>query len=293
MAKQRNEPNDPAAELADYDFSLSEGTSPDDINNIETKQWPADVPKEEFRDSGKDIVPEWVQSFYTTPSQSNITEFAKQIDDYSKPVVRYNVLKAAQEKIRKNHLRPSERLAIAALSYHDDLDTKELAEKYSMSKVVFDYANYAFNRIIDAQDVSKEQLENEFEKYKKANPSHHAYNEPVEDKTGYENVKDELTEYLLDHPEQSAEKVIQETGFDVKPQQVNGLRANLYKHGHIDNSEENKEKEQQTIDESNTDAIKLELELDKQDARQIVLNQELSEELKGRIVTTILDDVGL
>ncbi|MDT9694354.1 hypothetical protein Q5762_39665, partial [Streptomyces sp. P9(2023)] len=77
-------------------------------------------------------------------TQSNISQFAKQIEDYSKPVIRYNVLKASQEKIRKNHLRPSERLAIAALSYCNKKDTEELAEKYDMSKVVFDYANYAF-----------------------------------------------------------------------------------------------------------------------------------------------------
>lgn len=166
MSEQKNNVADPAAILADYDFSKSDGSAKD-TGEVTTEGWPSDVDKSKFNNSGLDIVPKWINSHYSKPTQENIKQFAKTIDDYVEATVRINVLKASQNKLRKQHLKSSERVCIAILSYEDTDNLGELENKYPISRESLRRAQYAFDNIIDVQgeSITKSKLDNEIERY--------------------------------------------------------------------------------------------------------------------------------
>lgn len=182
MSEQGNDVDDPAAILADYDFSKSSGASKD-TGEVKTEDWPSGVDKDDFNPSGLKVVPKWINSQYTEPTRENIKEFAKTFD--GSPVeatVRINVLKANQNKLRKGHLKDSERACIAILAYEGTGDLGDLAEKYPLSRESFRRAKYAFDKIIEVQsgNVSKDGLEREIERYINSTP--HAISKGMQEK---------------------------------------------------------------------------------------------------------------
>lgn len=285
MSRQRNEPNDPSAELAGYDLDNSEGTSPSDTGEVTTEAWPSNVDKNDFNETGQKIVRRWVQSHWEKPTTEAISSFAETIDDASIETVRKNVLKAQQHKIREDYIRPSERLAIQILAYEDDRNPKEIAKEYPISYQVLQISNYAFGKIIDSQDPSISKVKEEVERYKNGPTSSGS---TTDDTSEYEKAREDLMEYFINNQDADAHDAIAAVDYDPNWQSVNSLRSNLIKHGKM--QPDDSETEANTQSET---GFEVTLQLSKDEAREIVLGQELSEQLQNQIVNTILDEVGL
>lgn len=240
MSKQRNDVGNPAAILADYDFSKSDGAG-DDTGEVVTEGWPSGVEKSEFNDSGLDIIPKWINSHYTEPTQSNIRQFSKTIDDYVEATVRINILKASQDKIKKEHLKDSERVCIAILSYEDTEDLGVLQNKYPISRESLRRAKYAFDKIIKIQSksITKEQLDNELDRYMDSTSRKVA--EGMKNENNKEPASDENT------------KMMEQTGGET---------------------------------------ITIELQLKKEAAKEMVLNDKLPDGVLNKMQNLILESVG-
>lgn len=186
MSKQRNEPSDPSALLAGYDFSKSDGHGVED-GDVSTMAWPSNIKKEDFNQSGLEIVPKWVNSQYTEPTMQNIKDFSESVDNYVEATVRINVLKANQEKLKEGHLKDSERFCIAILAYEQMEDLGKLEGKYPISRESLRRARYAFDNIIEARsgDITKEKMDSETERY--MNSTSRAVAEGVQEKGESEN----------------------------------------------------------------------------------------------------------
>lgn len=241
MSKQRNEGGDPAAILADYDFSKSDGAGKD-TGKVTTEGWPNGIDKSEFNESGLDIVPKWINSHFVEPTQKNIKQFSKTIESYVEATVRINVLKASQDKLKKEHLKKSERVCIAILSYEDTKDLGDLQNKYPISRESLRRAKYAFAKIIEVQSksITKGQLNNEIERYMNSNSRAVA--------EGMKNENDKETE----------------------------------------NGEDEK-----MIEQNNDNTITIKIKLNKETAKDVVLNNELPNDVLDQISNSILESVGL
>lgn len=299
MSRQRNDPDDPSAKLAEYDFTKSDGSSPDDEGKVETDGWPDGVDKDEFRDSGKEIVPMWVRSKYKEPSKENLRRFIAEQDERSGPTIRINVLKAYQHQLRKSHLTNAERLSIAILAYEQSSEYSELAKKYPLSKQSLRRAAYAFDEIIDIQSgkVTEERLENEIQRYKEKSNQYSDWNNSLksaydaEDETEFEKAREDLIEYFKQNPNGEATEAIAATEYNPTEQQVNGLYANLVKHGDIDPDNEDPPADDQ--ENVNGDGFEITLQLTKKQARGVVLEGELPTDVKQKVTDQILESVGL
>lgn len=292
MAKQRNEPNDPAAELADYDFERSEGSSPEQNGTVATDTWPDHLDKSEVTDSGKRIISKWIASTYSELTESNIRKFR---NDYDLPklTTRLWLYRAFPEQRDFTDLKTNEKKAVVAVAAHgNDYSYKDYKDEFGFSNTQINMAKNGVPDIVKdlRKKHSQSKLESEAKQLKRSDSGNSATKSlPKGDIE--EDKKQEFRAYFNEHPDATVHEAIDAVGVNANPSVVGGIKGGLKSL-----SGKSKSKSIENNDKTKTKAdgkIAVTVELPREDARSVVVNQELNDKITRSVIESILDEVGL
>lgn len=285
MGKQRNEPSDPAAELAEYDFSKSEGSSPENDGEESAELWPSSLAKNDATPKGQEVIETWVNSNYDTISRSNIRDFCRDAD-WAFETAQTWLYRAFPEQRDVNDLTKREKKAvIVQAAYGDEFGTTELTNLYDVSDPTLNFARNGVPDIVNnlREKHTKEKLREEADKLKIDDSE----NEDLQSAVLTMSEKEDIMRYFRENPNASVKTAKEKLGYDISPKHYGSFKGAVSTHNSKSQAGNNNDKS------TDGGGITVTLQFEKEEARKIVLQQELSDEIKETVVERILEKVGL
>lgn len=292
MSRQRNTPNDPAAELAEYDLDASEGTSPEDRGSVSAATWPEHLDKSEVTPEGQEIITKWINSTYSELTEMNIREFRNE-HGLSKDTTRNWLYRAFPDQRDLSDLRKVEKKAVVAVAaYGDDYSYSDYREMFGFSNSQINMAKNGVPDIVEKlrEKHSQEKLESEAEQLKQSNDDTLDNQFPRREGVSKDKKK-ELRAYFKQHPNAGVNEAMDAVNVDADPSVVGSIK------GGVNSTRKDSAPETvpgETTAETFSDGqITITINLSRESARGVVMNQELDEQVTNRVVESILNEVGL
>lgn len=262
MSKQRNEPQDPAAQLADYDLdkTVGDGSTKDDMGDDTVDQWPSNIPEAPFirsTGSGESKQHKVVRFLAINPDKSN-----KRIADVAGCGVDY-----------VNYVRHK----VSVFTPPD--------------KVKFEIPKYPLSR----NDLVKRAMKSDQSRFPEASideilakyfDDDSASNESKSEKGS----ADEIYDYLKANPNADAAEVKRETETEADMGQLAGY-VSSFRQRQSGSIQSDNEDELETS--ANGDGITIEIQLSRNEVRSVIQGEYGDVDIKGRVIDRVLDKAGL
>ena len=289
MSRQRNEPTDPAAELANYDFSKSEGTSADSGGQVKTETWPEHLSRDEITETGRTIIQNWIDSPYSELKEKTIKQFAESSDS-SLFTIRTWLYRAFPSQRDYNDLKMAEKKGVVVFAaYGDKLTLSQLQDQFEVN---YNELNLAKNGVPDIVESlrskhPRKKLQQEVEKFRVENSGGELTDYSPSD-TLSQDERRSFMDYFIENPDADVQDAVDAVGVEAHPQVIGSIKgtAKLKQ-----NSNSKSQKSQP--DKSERDDINIQLGLDKETARVVVTTQKLPDSIRDEMVDKILTQVGL
>ena len=289
MSKQRNEPSDPAAELAGYDFSNSEGSSADNDGAVETDNWPEELDRQVVTETGIEIIEKWVNSQYNKITESNLREFEKQ-HDHGKSTVRTWIYRAFPNQRGYEDLREGEKkAALIHAAYGDDYNFKELVEYFEITDPDLTFARHGVPDIVDGLQNrhTKEKLQSEARKFLAVGELPDDSNSNGESDS---DTFDKYYNYFTNNPDAKVDTARDDVGINATNREIGRAKGNAVMHLKTQSGDSDNTK---GAEKENEAEITIKIKLSRERAREIVVSQSLPETVREKVINNILDTVGL